>query len=55
MGIIPAAQIRGLRPGSPRIFADSMDEEDTPRTRAGNDTDEVEVVTDEDDEDEDGF
>lgn len=49
--MIPVAQIRGLRPGSPRIYADFTDEEDTPRV------DELEVVTDEDDEDDedDGF
>jgi hypothetical protein len=60
VGGIPAAQIRGLGPGSPRIYADFTDEEDTPRTRARagmqNDTDDdVEVVTDEEDEDDDGF
>ena len=56
VGIPPAAQIRGLGPGSPRIYADFTDEEDTPRLRARNDTDdEGEVVTDEDDDDDDGF
>ena len=56
VGIPPAAQIRGLGPESPTIFADFTDEEDTPRTRGGNDTDdEVEVVTDDDDEDDDGL
>ena len=56
VGIPPAAQIRGLGPESPSLYADFTDEEDTPRTRARNDTDdEVEVVTDEEDEDDDGF
>lgn len=54
VGGIPAAQIRGLGPGSPRIYADFTDEEDACATN-DTDDDEAEDVTDEDDEDDDGF
>ena len=57
VGIPFAAQIRGLGPGSPRIFADFTDGRGRHSSyTCRNDTDdEVEVVTDDDDEDDDGL